>query len=79
MCNDLHTIIERTVSFDVDVLVIPVCDSKYLVSIIAVFTGSVYFKLYAEISGTIAVEQRFGFVAVIVDTTALINFIVIAF
>ena len=52
---------------------------KQLVCVVTVLSCPVYLQFYAEISGTIAVEDRFGFVLIVVDTTVSVNFVVVAF
>ena len=75
----LHAVIERSVAFNVDMLLVPVGDSKYLVGIIAVFSCTVNLQLNSEIPLRIAVEYGLRLVAVVVDRAVFVNFIVIAF
>lgn len=58
-------------------LLIPVCDSKQIVSIIAIFTSPINLQLNAEIPLRIAVEYRLWLVAIVVNRTIPVNFIVI--
>ena len=77
MRYQFHAVVERAVAFDVDMLLILIGNSEYLVSIIAVFTCSVNFKLNTEISMRIAIEDRLRFVSVVVDAPVTIYLIMI--
>jgi hypothetical protein len=78
MRYQLHSVVKRAVTLDVDVLLVSVGDSKKLVSVVRVFACSVNFKLYAEISVRIAIEDRPRLISVVVDASVLINFVVVA-
>jgi len=74
----LHSVIEGTIPLDVDAISVTIADSEKLVSVIRILTSLVDLQFYPEISLGIAVEYGLRFVAIIVDTTRLIDFIMIA-
>ena len=49
MCNYFHTVIKTTVPFDVNVIVVFVCNSEEFFGVIIILAGSVNLKLDAEI------------------------------
>ena len=59
-------------------LLIPVCDSKQIVSIIAIFTSPINLQLNAEIPLRIAVEYRLRLKSVVMDRAALIDLFMVA-
>ena len=79
MSNQLHTIIETTVSLDVDVLIILIGDREYFISVIAVFSCTVNLQLNSKIPLRIAVEYRLRLVAVVMYRTISVNLFVVAF
>ena len=78
MRDNFKTIIQRTVALAVDMFAANVRLLLDSGCAIIVFSCAVNLQFYAEISGTISVEDRFRFVAVVVDTTAFIDFIAVA-
>ena len=73
----LHTIIKRTVSLDVDMLIILIGDREYFISIIAVLACSVYLKLNSEESLGITVEYRLRLIPIVMDASVTINLVMI--
>ena len=78
MSNYLQTIIERTISFDIDMLLILIGNSKYLVCVIRVFACSVYLQFYAKVALAVTVKYGFRLVAVVMDTSAFVHFVMVA-
>lgn len=61
------SVIKRTIRLYVDVRILMVCDFKKLVSVFAVLTAVVYFKLHAIETITVAIEDRLRLVIVFLD------------
>ena len=74
----LHTIIKRTVSLDVDMLIIFIGDREYFISIIAVLACSVYLKLNSKESLGITIKDRFRLIPIVMDASVTINLVMIA-
>ena len=79
MSYDLHSVIKRTVAFYVDMLLVTVADSQYLVSVIIVPACSVNFQFNTKVALGITVEYGFGLVAVVVDRLVSVNFLMVTF
>ena len=81
VCHKLHTVVKRTVSFDIDMLTVAVRIGyfKQSICVVTVLSSSVYLKLNSEESIGITVEDRLRPEAVVVDTTVSVNFLMIAF
>ena len=79
MRYQFHTIVKRTIVFDVDVLIILIGDREYFISIIAVLACSVYLKLNSEESLGITVEYRVRLVPIVMDASVTIYLLVITF
>jgi hypothetical protein len=75
----LHTIIKRTVSLDVDMLIILIGDREYFISIIAVLACSVYLKLNSEESLGITIKDRLRLIPIVMDASVTIYLFVITF
>ena len=75
----LHTIIKRTVSLDVDMLIILIGDREYFIGVVAVLACSVYLKLNSEESLGITVEYRVRLVPIVMDASVTIYLLVITF
>ena len=58
-------------------LITVVCNIQKTISIVAVLACSVNFKLNAEISGAITIENRLRLVAIIMNGTVVISYVVI--
>ena len=84
VAHKLHTLIERAIGLDVNVILFRVRCLKDLLNVIVVPACSVNFKFYAEISwipilGIFPEEVRLRLVPVIMDMSAFVAFFFITF
>ena len=81
MSDKFHTIVKRAVSLDIDVLAVAVGVGyfKQFIRIVAVLACAINLQLNSEESFGITIEDRLRLVAVVVDTSVTVYFLVIAF
>ena len=78
MGNNFKAVIKTSIRFDVDMFLPTICNIFKIPCIFAILTTAVYFKLYAKISFTFAIENWLRFVAVVLDFVIVINVIIAA-
>ena len=67
MRDDLKTVFQRTIRLDVNVFLMHIGDAFESCSVVVIFTAFIHFQFYTEVSFSVSVKDRCGFVAVFLD------------
>ena len=67
MGNDLKAVLQAAVRLDVNVFLVHIGDAFETGSVIVVLAAFIHFQFYAEVSFSVSVKDRCGFVAVLLD------------